>query len=177
MASAEEVAAMRLLFEQQQARFEEHHQAFVADQQTRAAQTQQLLENNNNLAARIDELLRLGQSEQDKRQELERELAEERARSAQSKPLVDVSKLGQKPPEKFTNPVVLQLPQLPCGGEPGGAACTPLRREGRRRATDRRRCGSPRLGRDLRAAVQLARRLHAGREQVDPPEHQGGLRA
>ena len=103
MASAEEVAAMRLLFEQQQARFEEQHQAFVADQQTRAAQTQQLLENNNNLAARIDELLRLGQSEQDKRQELERELAEERARSAQSKPLVDVSKLGQKPPEKFTN--------------------------------------------------------------------------
>ena len=73
MASAEEVAAMRLLFEQQQARFEEQHQAFVADQQTRAAQTQQLLENNNNLAARIDELLRLGQSEQDKRQELERE--------------------------------------------------------------------------------------------------------
>ena len=103
MASAEEVAAMRLLFEQQQARFEEQHQAFVADQQIRAAQAQQLLEKNNNLAARIDELLRLGQSEQDKRQELERELAEERARSAQSKPLADVSKLGQKPPEKFTN--------------------------------------------------------------------------
>ena len=93
---------MRLLFEQQQARFEEQHQAFVADQQTRAAQTQQLLENNNNLAARIDELLRLGQSEQDKRQELERELAEERARSAQSKPLADVSKLGQTPPEKWS---------------------------------------------------------------------------
>ena len=94
---------MRALFEQQQKQFEEQRAAFLQDREARAAETQQLLTNNNNLVSRIDELLRLGQTEQDRRQQLERELAEERARSAQSRPLVDVSKLGQKAPEKFTN--------------------------------------------------------------------------
>ncbi len=44
----------------------------------------------------------MGQQEQDRRQQLERELAEERLRPSQSRPLADVSKLGQNKPEKFT---------------------------------------------------------------------------
>ena len=45
----------------------------------------------------------MGQSEQDRRVQLEEELRQERARSAQAKPLVDSSKLGQKPPAVFGN--------------------------------------------------------------------------
>jgi len=94
---------MRALFEQQQKQFEEQRAAFLADREARAAEAQTLLDNNTKLVARIDELLSMGQTEQDRRLQLERELAEERARSAQSRPLVDVSKLGQKAPDKFTN--------------------------------------------------------------------------
>ena len=94
---------MRQLFEQQQKSFAEQQQAFLADREARAAESQRLLETNLALTARIDELLSMGQSEQDRRLGLERELQEERARSAQSRPLVDVSKLGQKAPEKFAD--------------------------------------------------------------------------
>ena len=121
MASAEEVSALRALFEQQQQAFQQQQQAFAASEQQlkqaleqqqrafaeaeerRAAEAARLLENNNNLAARIDNLLELGQQEQNRRERAERELAEERARSLQGKPLVDVTKLGQKAPERFGN--------------------------------------------------------------------------
>ena len=102
MASQEEVQATRQLFGQQQKSFAEQQQAFLADREARAAEAQRLLETNLALTARIAELLKLGQSEQDRRPTLERDLQEERARSVQSRPLVDVSKLGQKQPEKFT---------------------------------------------------------------------------
>ena len=94
---------MRQLFEQQQKSFAEQQQAFLADREARAAEAQRLLETNLALTARIDELLQLGQSEQDRRLTLERDLQEERARSVQSRPLVDVSKLVQETPEKFAD--------------------------------------------------------------------------
>ena len=94
---------MRQLFEQQQKSFAEQQQAFLCDRDTRQAEAQRLLETNLALTARIDELLKLGQTEQDRRLTLEKELQEERARSVQSRPLVDVSKLGQKAPEKFAD--------------------------------------------------------------------------
>ena len=121
MASAEEVSALRALFEQQRQAFQQQQQAFAASEQQlqqaleqqrqafaeaeerRAAEAARLLDNNNNLAARIDNLLELGQQEQNRRERAERELAEERARSLQGKPLVDVAKLGQKAPEGFGN--------------------------------------------------------------------------
>ena len=46
MASQEEVAAMRALFEQQQQRFTEQQQAFDNERVARDAQMQQLLTNN-----------------------------------------------------------------------------------------------------------------------------------
>ena len=82
MASAEEVSALRALFGQQQQAFqqqqqafaaseqqlqqalEQHRQAFAEAEERRAAEAPRLLENNNNLAARIDQLLQLGQQEQ-----------------------------------------------------------------------------------------------------------------
>ena len=102
MASQEEVAAMRALFEQQQQRFTEQQQAFDNERAARDAQMQQLLTSNQAMTGRIDDLLKMGQAEQDRRVQLEKELQEERARSAQARPLVDVSKIGQKQPEKFT---------------------------------------------------------------------------
>ena len=94
---------MRTLFEQQSKAFEEQRQAFAENEERRAAEAARLLENNNALTARIDQLLQLGQGEQDRRVQLEEELRQERARSAQARPLVDASKLGQKPPVVFQN--------------------------------------------------------------------------
>ena len=94
---------MRAAFEQQQKAFEEQRQLFAAETERRAAEAQTALAANTELTARIDQLLQLGQPEQDRRVQLEKDLADERARSSQSKPLVDVSKLGQKAPEKFTD--------------------------------------------------------------------------
>ena len=102
MASAEELSALRALFEQQQQAFQQQQQAFAASEQQlkqaleqqqrafaeaeerRAAEAARLLDNNNNLAARIDNLLELGQQEQSRRERAEPELAEERARSLQA---------------------------------------------------------------------------------------------
>ena len=94
---------MRSLFEQQQAAFEQQRQAFAENEERRAAEAARLLTTNQALTERIDQLLQLGQSEQDRRVQLEEELRQERARSAQAKPLVDSSKLGQKPPVVFGN--------------------------------------------------------------------------
>ena len=94
---------MRSLFEQQQAAFEQQRQAFAESEERRAAEAARLLTTNQALTERIDQLLQLGQSEQDRRVQLEEELKQERARSAQAKPLVDSSKLGQKPPVVFGN--------------------------------------------------------------------------
>ena len=120
MATPDEVSAMRALFQrqneafeqqqkafaeneqQQRLAFEQQQKAFAESEERRAREAAQLLTQNNALASRIEELLALGQQEHDRRLQLERELAEERLRSTQSRPLVDVSKLGQNKPEKFT---------------------------------------------------------------------------
>ena len=94
---------MRALFEAQQKAFEEQRAAFLAETERRAAEATTALAANSELTARIDQLLQLGQQEQNRRLELEKELKEERERGWQAKPLVDVSKLGQKAPERFTD--------------------------------------------------------------------------
>ena len=93
MATQEEVSAIRALFErqnqafeqqqkafaeneqQQRLAFEQQQKAFAESEERRAREAAQLLTQNNALAARIEELLALGQQEHDRRLQLERELA------------------------------------------------------------------------------------------------------
>ena len=63
---------MRALFEAQQKAFEEQRAAFLAETERRAAEATTALAANSELTARIDQLLQLGQQEQNRRLELEK---------------------------------------------------------------------------------------------------------
>ena len=107
MAAAEDVAAMRQAFETQMQMLREENAAQAARLQALQAEGQAQIQL---MQAQLDHLQAAGTDVQQRlnmaeaqRSTAEQHLAEERTRGMQTRPLVDISKLGAKTPVVFDN--------------------------------------------------------------------------